>query len=92
MERSVTGFFDYIEDLIERGNTFTMEEFASSVDEFLAFRRYDILKGRGSVTAKQAKKAAEAEYDEFNKNQPIVSDFDREVRHLLEKRKQDGVL
>ena len=27
LERAVTGFFDYIEDLIERENVFTMEEF-----------------------------------------------------------------
>lgn len=85
LERSVVGFFDYIEDLVERGNTFTMEEFSTSVNEFLAFRRYEILEGRGSVSAKQAKSRAEAEYDEFNKNQPIVSDFDREVERLLEK-------
>ena len=35
LERAVTGYFDYIEDLIERENTFTMEEFAASVNEFL---------------------------------------------------------
>lgn len=83
LERSVTGFFDYIEDLVERGNTFTMDEFASSVNEFLAFRRYDVLEGKGSISAKRAKALAEAEYDEFNRNQPIVSDFDREVKRLL---------
>lgn len=43
-ERAVTGYFDYIEDLIERENVFTMEEFSKSVNEFLAFRRYDILR------------------------------------------------
>lgn len=43
LERTVSGYFDYIEDLIERENTFTMQEFAKSVNEFLSFRRYDIL-------------------------------------------------
>ena len=43
LERTASGSFDYIEDLIERGKTFTMKEFASSINEFLAFRRYDIL-------------------------------------------------
>lgn len=33
LERAVTGYFDYIEDLIERENTFTMEEFAASINE-----------------------------------------------------------
>lgn len=84
LERAVSGYFDYIEDLIERENTFTMEEFAASVNEFLAFRRYDILKDKGRVTASQARAKAEAEYDEYNKTQQITSDFDREVKRLLE--------
>ena len=87
LERAVSGYFDYIEDLIERENTFTMEQFAASVNEFLAFRRYDILPDKGRVSAAAAKKKAEAEYDAFNKTQRIVSDFDLEVRHLLESEK-----
>ena len=84
LERTVTGYFDYIEDLIERENTFTMEEFALSINEFLAFRKYDILKGKGRISAKTAKAKAEAEYDEFNKHQRIVSDFDKTVQKMLE--------
>lgn len=84
LERAVTGYFDYIEDLIERENTFTMEEFAASVNEFLAFRRYEILQNKGSISRKTALKKAEAEYDAFNKTQKIVSDFDREVQKMLE--------
>ena len=84
LERAVSGYFDYIEDLIERENAFTMEQFASSVNEFLAFRRYDILPDKGRISAAAAKKKAEAEYDAFNKTQRIVSDFDREVQRLIE--------
>ena len=84
LERAVSGYFDYIEDLIERENTFTMEEFAASVNEFLAFRRYDILKDKGRVSRQMAINKAETEYDAFNKTQTIVSDFDREVRKMLE--------
>lgn len=84
LERTVTGYFDYIEDLIERENTFTMEEFAASINEFLAFRRYDILKDKGTVSRKAAFAKADEEYDAFNKTQKIVSDFDREVRKMLE--------
>ena len=83
LERAVTGYFDYIEDLIERENTFTMEEFAASVNEFLAFRRYDILKDKGSVSKQAALKKAEAEYEAFNKTQKITSDFDKEVKKIL---------
>ncbi len=85
LERTVTGYFDYIEDLIERENTFTMEEFASSINEFLAFRRYDILPDKGKISGREAKVKAETEYDAFNKTQKITSDFDREVKRMLKK-------
>lgn len=86
LERAVTGFFDYIEDLIERENTFNMAQFSASVNEFLTFRRYQILPDKGKVSAVQAKKKAEEEYDVFNKTQRIDSDFDKEVRGLLDKK------
>ena len=85
LERAVTGFFDYIEDLIERENTFNMAQFSASVNEFLTFRRYQILPDKGKISAAQAKKKAEEEYDIFNKTQRIDSDFDKEVRGLLDK-------
>ena len=86
LERNVSMFFDHVEDLVMNENTFTMAEFAQSVDDFLSFRKFDILKGKGSISAAQAKAKAEAEYDIFNPTQKIDSDFDKEVRKLL----QDG--
>ena len=83
LERAVTGYFDYIEDLIERENTFTMKEFAASVNEFLAFRRYDILRDKGKISSKMAKEKAIAEYAEFNKTQKITSYFDKVVKQML---------
>ena len=83
LERAVTGYFDYIEDLIERENTFNMEQFAASVNEFLAFRKYQILPDKGRISAVQAKAKAESEYDIFNKTQRIDSDFDKQVRNML---------
>ena len=82
LERAVSGYFDYIEDLIERENAFTMEQFAQSVNEFLAFRRYDILPDKGRISHKAAEEKAFAEYDVFNQTQRIESDFDREVKRL----------
>ncbi|MCD8324094.1 MAG: virulence RhuM family protein [Clostridiales bacterium] len=90
LERAVSGYFDYIEDLIERENTFTMEEFAASVNEFLAFRRYDILVDKGRISAQKARMKAEAEYDEYNKTQQISSDFDKEVKKCLELEKESS--
>ncbi len=82
LERTITGYFDYIEDLIDRENSFTMEEFALSINEFLAFRKYEILEGKGKITKEQADKKAKSEYDEFNKIQKISSDFDKEIKKL----------
>ncbi len=82
LERTITGYFDYIEDLIDRENSFTMEEFALSINEFLAFRKYEILEGKGKITKEQADKKAKSEYDEFNKIQKINSDFDEEIKKL----------
>lgn len=82
LERTVTGYFDYIEDLIERENTFTMQEFAQSINEFLSFRRYEILPDKGRISHKMALEKAAREYDIFNRTQRITSDFDREVAKL----------
>lgn len=83
LERTVAGYFDYIEDLIERENTFNMEQFAASVNEFLTFRRYQILPDRGKISAAQAKQKAEEEYTLYDPTQQIDSDFDKEVRKML---------
>lgn len=77
LERAVSGYFDYIEDLVERENIFTMEDFAKSINEFLEFRRFDILQNCGSISRKQAEEKAEKEYMTFNKTQRINSDFDK---------------
>ena len=82
LERTVTGYFDYIEDLIERENTFTMQEFAQSINEFLSFRRYQILPDKGRVSHKMALEKAAQEYDIFNRTQKLTSDFDREIAKL----------
>ena len=86
LERAVSSYFDYIENQIERHNVFNMEQFAASVNKFLTFNDYKILSDKGKISAAQAKKKAEEEYDIFNKTQRIDSDFDKEVRGMLEKK------
>ena len=86
LERAVSSYFDYIENQIERHNVFNMEQFAASVNKFLTFNDYKILPDKGKFSAAQAKKKAEEEYDIFNKTQRIDSDFDKEVRGMLEKK------
>ena len=85
LERAITGYFDYIEDLIERENVFTMQEFSDSINAFLEFRRYDILQDNGKISHKQALEKAYQEYEIFNKTQPIESDFDKAVKRMTGK-------
>jgi hypothetical protein len=82
LERTVAGFFDYIENIIEHRQTFTMEQFADSVNKFLDFNEFRVLEGFGSISRQQADAKAYAEYDEFNKTQLIESDFDRMLKML----------
>lgn len=82
LERTVTGYFDYIENLIERENTFTMEGLANSVDKFLNFNEFKILEGKGTKSHQQAISKAGKEYDQFNKTQKIISDFDKQIKKL----------
>ena len=81
LERAVSGYFDYIEDLVERENAFTMQEFSDSINAFLEFRKYDILKDNGKISHQQALEKAYGEYDIYNKLQPIESDFDRMIEN-----------
>ena len=82
LERAVSGFFDYIEDLIENENTFNMSQFSESVNAFLSFRKFQILPNKGRISKEQADAKAENEYEIFNKTQPIFSDFDKEIKRL----------
>ncbi len=85
LERTITSYFDYIERIIETRNTFTMEQFAESVNKFLDFNEYKILEGQGEVSAKQAEEKAFNEYDVFNKTQKIESDFDKAIKEIKKK-------
>ena len=85
LERTITSYFDYIENQIEKRKEFTMEGLADSVNRFLEFNDFKVLDGYGSISMNSAKKKAIAEYDEFNKDQQIKSDFDREIEKLKPK-------
>jgi hypothetical protein len=89
LERTVSGFFDYVEDLIEDEHAFTMEQFAEAINAFLSFRKYKILQNKGSVSKAEADKKARDEYDVFNKTQQITSDFDKEIKKLIGSKKDE---
>ena len=80
LERTVSSFFDYIERIIERRETFTMKAFIESVDKFLDFNEYQILTNKGLISMTQAQKKAVSEYKTFNTQQKVISDFDKFVK------------
>ena len=89
LERTVSGFFDYIENIIENRTKFTMAAFAESVNKFLSFNEYKVLHGKGKITAQRAKSKAKKEYDQFNKTQKTVSDFDKQIKKLTKGNKDN---
>ncbi|MEK6731334.1 MAG: virulence RhuM family protein [Pseudomonadota bacterium] len=86
LERTVSGYFDYIERMIEARTTFTMGKLAESINEFLQFNKFDILDGQGKISHKKAEQKAFDEYDKFNKTQRIDSDFEKQIKKLSSKK------
>jgi len=85
LERSVSGYFDYVEGLLERETLLSMKNFEESIDKFLTFHDYEILIGYGKVTKKDADDKAKATYDAFNKTQKINSDFEKYIMNSSSK-------
>ncbi|ADN10092.1 virulence RhuM family protein [Sulfurimonas autotrophica] len=83
LERTIGSYFDYIERLIENRQELSMENVSDSVNKFLEFNEFKILDGKGKISHTLAKDKASTEYEEFNKIQKIESDFDKEMKKLL---------
>ena len=84
LERTVSSFFDYIENQIESHNSFTMEEFSHAVDKFLSFNDFQVLGDKGKISKSQADKKALEEYSEYNKQQKLESDFEKHIKKMLD--------
>jgi len=87
LERTIGAYFDYIERLIENREELTMEDVSTSVNKFLEFNEFEVLDGYGKVSHEKAKEKASKVYDEFNKIQKIESDFDKEMKKILNKKR-----
>lgn len=85
LERSVSNYFDYIENQIEKMHIFTMSELAESVNKFLNFNSFDILEWKWKISHEKALEKAFCEYDDFNKTQSVESDFDKLIKNLWNK-------
>ena len=86
LERTISGYFDYIENQLEQRQELTMEKLSESVNRFLEFNNFKVLDGKGSVSSSKAEKKAFAEYDEFNKTQSIDSDFEKFSKAIISKK------
>jgi len=85
LDRTIGAYFDYIERLIENRQKLSMQDISSSVNKFLEFNEFDILDNKGKISHNKAKEKAYKEYEEFNRVQKIESDFDKEMKKLLDK-------
>ncbi len=83
LERTISAFFDYIENITEKRIAMRMQDLAQSVDKFLNFNEYRILEGKGNISKKDAEEKAFSEYEIFNRKQQIYSDFDKMTKKMI---------
>ncbi|MFO7736022.1 MAG: virulence RhuM family protein [bacterium] len=91
LNRIVTMYLDYAEDQAEKGVPMTMRDWSEKLNAFLKFNEKDILENAGKVTAEIAKSFAESEFEKYRPIQDRLfeSDFDREIKKLLENDKKN---
>jgi hypothetical protein len=92
LERIVGMYLDYAENQAARQIPMRMAEWAGRLDAFLHFNEYEVLTNAGLVSAEVAKRLAEEQYEEFRVKQDAAfeSDFEREVKRIEGRRKNEG--
>lgn len=88
LNRIVTMYLDYAENMAARQIPMTMEDWTKRLDAFLEFNEYAILKDAGNISKAVADKLAETQYEKFRviQDRKYVSDFDQEVKKLGQKK------
>lgn len=86
--RIVNAFLDLAEDRAKRHIPMSMEDWAKYIDRFLTMDDRELLQDNGKVSAEQAKEFAESEFEKYRivQDRLFVSDFDKEIEGLLEKK------
>ena len=92
LNRIVTMYLDFAELQAVRNIPMYMKDWIEKLNAFLKFSEYEILTNAGSISHEVALALARKEYEIFNKDQDkkYISDFDREVKILSNKNKDDG--
>ncbi|MBI5614511.1 virulence RhuM family protein [Candidatus Gottesmanbacteria bacterium] len=90
LNRIVTMYLDYAEMQAKRGIILYMKDWVAKLDAFLKFNERQILGNAGKISREVAESLALGEYKKFKKIQDknYISDFDREVKKLLQKTKK----
>ena len=90
LNRIVTMYLDYAEMQAQKGIVMYMKDWVVKLDAFLRFNEEDILQDSGKVSHDVAVALAEKEYEKYRvvQDRLIESDFDREVKKLLDSEKK----
>ena len=86
----VSLYIDFAELQASSGRLMKMQDWIKKLDEFLTISEKNLLHTAGKVSAKQAEAKALAEYEKYRaiQDKNYVSDFDREVKKILESKKK----
>jgi hypothetical protein len=89
LNRIVTMYLDYAETQAQRGVAMRMDDWVQKLDAFLRFNEREILSDNGKISHEVAVALAEKEYEKYRivQDKNYISDFDREIKKLLKKRK-----
>ena len=82
----VSLYLDFAELQATNGRLMKMQDWIKKLDEFLTISEKRLLHSAGTTSAEQAENKALQEYEKYRQDQDrnYVSDFDREVKKLLE--------
>ena len=72
-------FLDIAENNAERNLSMAMEDWKNEIETSLKLFHYDVLKGKGKISAEKAKQKEENEYEKYKiiQDKKFVSDFDK---------------
>lgn len=74
LNRMVTMFLDHAEDMARQNVPMYMKDWIETLNDFLKFRRRDILMNSGKISKELAEKKAVEQYEVYNKNRLKKSD------------------
>lgn len=89
LERIVASYLDLAENRARNRQVMNMKDWDKFLVQFLELTEYPILKDKGKISMLEAKLKAESEYDKFRviQDKTYLSDFDREIKKMIENKK-----